>query len=154
MKSGTGPKHRVIKATDVAIHSSFDFNKSINPRGGKEASLFVAKTKGDFGLIKLFQDLNNDGIVSRKELIYRGKSRIRGIGDELLNFTGNIKLVKTMHRCDWMLLKNPDSSFMCTLEFIPTTYELTLQNTTGESYQFDALGKFKSPVPWIVADPN
>ena len=59
MKSGTGPKHRVIKATDVAIHSSFDFNKSINPRGGKEASLFVAKTKGDFGLIKLFQDLKH-----------------------------------------------------------------------------------------------
>ena len=154
MKTITGPKQRVIKANDVAINSSFAFNKSINPRGGKNASIFVSKTKRGFGLVQLYQDLNDDGIVSRKELIYRGKSLNRGIGDELLNFTGDIKLIKTMHRCDWISLKNPGLNILCTREFIPTTYELTLSDTSGENYQFDALGKFKTSGPLIAIEPT
>ena len=48
---GTGAKFRKIKANDVAINSYFELNKSINPRGGKKASLFMSKTKNGFARV-------------------------------------------------------------------------------------------------------
>ena len=49
-----------------------------------------------------------------------------------------------MHRCNWLYLKNPTAEIACTLEFIPTVYELRLTDSNGELFTFDAMGKFKS----------
>ena len=106
--AGTGTKIRKIKADDAAINSYFEFNKSINPHGDTAASIFVSKTKKGFALVELYQDLNNDGIIKTKERIYKGKCRDPQPGDELLNFFGDIKLIKTMHKIDWLAQKIPD----------------------------------------------
>ena len=144
MKAGTGSKRRSIKGNNIAMNSSFEFNRSINPRGGTDSSMFASKTRKGYGVIKIHQDLNDDGILSRKELIYKGKSRDQFAGDTLLNFNGDVQLTKTMHRCHWLYLKNPTAEIACTLEFIPTVYELRLADSNGELFTFDAMGEFKS----------
>ena len=80
------------------MNSSFEFNRSINPRGGTYSSMFASKTRKGYGAIKIHQDLNDDGILSRKELIYKGKSRDQFAGDGLLDFNGDVQLTKTMHK--------------------------------------------------------
>ena len=142
---GTGTKIRKIKADDAAINSYFEFNKSINPHGDTAASIFVSKTKKGFALVELYQDLNNDGIIKTKERIYKGKCRDPQSGDELLNFFGDIKLFKTMHKCDWLAQKIPVKLVACTMEFIPTSYDLTLKDKSGNVYDFEALGPCKTP---------
>ena len=144
MKVGTGAKRRTIKARDVAINAPFAFNKSINPNGGVSSILSISKTKTGLRVIKIAQDLNDDGLISSKEMIYKGRSRAPFAGDALLNFDGEIKLTKTMHRCDWLLLKHPNAEIACTLEFIPTVYDLQLADENGVMYQFDAVGEFKA----------
>jgi len=144
MKAGTGAKRRKIKARDVAINAPFAFNKSINPNGGVASSLSISKTKKGLRVIKIAQDLNDDGLISSKEIIYKGRSRDPFASDALLNFDGEIKLTKTMHRCDWLLLKHPNAKIACTLEFIPTVYDLRLADKNGEMYRFDAVGEFKA----------
>ena len=146
--SASGPKKRIIKANDIAINSFFDFDKSIVPHGGTEASIFVSKTKKGFGRIKMYQDLNDDGIISKKELIYKGKCTDPSSGDELLNFTGDVKFIKTMHNCEWVSAKYPDQLIACTLEYIPTLYQLTLVNESGDKYKFEAMGDFAPPEPF------
>ena len=89
--------------------------------------------------------MNDDGKVSRRELIYKGKCRQPFSEDELIGFSGDIKMQKTMHMCDWMMLKNPDKLFGCTMEYIPTIYELTLFSSLGEVYKFEATGEFADP---------
>ena len=141
---GTGPKFRIIKASDVSINSSFEFNKSITPHGGTESSIFVSKTKKGFARVKLYQDLNDDGVISRKEIIYKGKCHDPYSGNELLNFNGNLKLSKTMHMCEWLGSKNPSKIVGCTRELIPTVYSLTLTDESGEIFDFDSIGQFKT----------
>ena len=143
-KIGTGPKTRTIKADDVAINSYFEFNKSINPYGGPDASMVVSKTKKGYARVELYQDLNNDGIIKGNERIYKGKCLDRQSGDKLLNFYGDIKLSKTMHQCDWLAQKNPDKLAGCTMELIPTSYALTLKDEGGDVYDFQALGPYKT----------
>ena len=63
--------------------------------------------------------------------------------DELTNFSGNIRLKKTMHKCDWISMKFPDEPLMCTMEYIPLTYELDLMTNSGNEYKFDGIGRFK-----------
>ena len=149
---GTGAKFRRIKADNVAINSYFESNKSINPRGGKKTSLFMSKTKKGFARVELYQDLNNDGIVKSNEKIYKGKSINPDSGDELLNFFGKIKLIKTMHKCDWLALKNPDKIAGCTMELIGTSYDLTLEDVSGNEYNFEALGKFSKSSGIVVIE--
>ena len=145
MISGTGSKKRTIKASDLAINSPFSFNKSINPRGGSLSSIFISRTKNDLGMVKLYQDLNDDGLITRKEMIYKGKTGSQINDDKLLNFFGDIKLSKTMHKCDWLLLKNSNANIACTREFIPTVYDLTLVAESGDNYSLEAVGRFASP---------
>ena len=140
----SGPKTRTIKADDVAINSDFEFNKSINPYGGPKASIVVSKTKKGYARVELYQDLNNDGIIKRNERIYKGKCLDRQSGDELLNFYGVIKLSKTMHKCNWLAQKNSDKLVGCTMEFIPTSYALSLKDEGGDVYDFQALGPYKT----------
>ena len=145
MISGTGSKKRTIKASDITINSPFSFNKSINPRGGSLSSIFISRTKNDLGMVKLYQDLNDDGLITRKEMIYKGKTGSQINDDKLLNFFGDIKLSKTMHKCDWLLLKNSNANIACTREFIPTVYDLTLVAESGDNYSLEAVGRFASP---------
>ena len=143
--SASGLKKRIIKANNIAINSLFDFDKSIVPYGGTEANIFIFKNKKGFARVKIYQDLNNDGIIARKEMIYKGKCTDPSSGDELMNFTGDVKLIKTMHNCEWVRAKHPDESIICTREFIPTLYRLTLVNKSDDKYIFEAMGDFVPP---------
>ena len=52
----------------------------------------LSSTKRGHRQVKLYQDLNNDGKVSRRELIYKGKCRQPFEEDELVSFNGDIKM--------------------------------------------------------------
>ena len=71
-----------------------DFNKSINPRGGTEGKLVFAEGNRSTK-IKLYQDKNEDGKFSKKELLYKGKLDSVEY-DEILN-VNKVKLQKQMH---------------------------------------------------------
>lgn len=141
----TGSKKRTIKALDVSINSPFEFNKAITPHGGPKGSVFVSTTKKGYAIIEVFQDLNKDNVIKRKERIYKGKCLDRDSGDELQNFYGDVKLKKTMHNCSWQIEKNPEKVEGCTMELIPTVYSLTLKDESNKIYYFESLGSYKTP---------
>ena len=145
MRGGTGSKRRVIRALGVNSSAPFSFNRSINPNGGNLAKMKICTRRGS-GRVKIFQDTNSDGRISRKELIFHGKAREAYNRDELINFSGTVRLKKTMHRCNWLSMKFPGDQLMCTIEYIPTIYELTLINDSGEVFQFRGIGKFNDPI--------
>ena len=142
MTVATGPKVRKIKAIDVKDMNSFEFNKSINPRGGVAGRMDLSSTGQGHRLIKIFQDLNNDGKVAKKELIYKGKCKQEFSKDELVDFNGNVKLRKEMHMCNWMMMKKPTKLTGCTREFIPTTFDLSLITSNDDTYRFEPVGTF------------
>ena len=57
-----------------------------------------------------------------------------------------------MHKCDWLALKNPDKIAGCTMELIRTSYDLTLEDTSGIEYNFEALGKFNNSSGIVVIE--
>lgn len=150
MVFGTGEKVRTIKAFGVDGENLFEFNRSINFSGGVVGRMALSSTKRGHRVVKIYQDLNDDGKVSKKELIYKGKSRQDFDRDELVDFDGDLKLEKSMHMCDWMIIKKPDRVFGCTLEYIPTSYELTLLTSSSDAYSFEAIGKFADPSIWLT----
>ena len=113
-----------------------DFNKSINPRGGTEGKLVFAEGNRSTK-IKLYQDKNEDGKFSKKELLYKG--RLDDVEYDAILNVNKVKLQKQMHSCDWQLMKNPDKLIVCTLDFVPTVYDLTLIAESGETWM---------PGPW------
>ena len=121
MKHATGKKTRSIKSPSVHVNDLFEFNKSIVPHGGKASSLKLRRRRNGSYVIKLFQDLNNDRRISKNELIYKGLSRVKLQGDNLTDFKGQVRLEKSMHRCEWMTAKYPKELIACTREYIPTT---------------------------------
>ena len=146
MRSGTGPKRRVIRAFNVTPFESFLFNRSINPRGGSLARIkFQTNHKGR-SRTKIFQDTNSDGQISHKEIIFHGKGRELYSNDELINFSGSVRLAKTMHKCEWLSKKFPGEQLICTREYIPTVYELSLISNNGKLYEFDGIGNFLDPI--------
>ena len=144
-KSASGEKKLKIKANDISNIQSFSFNKSIIPHGGIEASMSVSLSKKGLAQVKLFQDLNDDGIVSRDELIYKGKSSRILYRDQLVDFTGDIKLTKSMHKCEWITGKYPHESIMCTREYIPTLYNAVLTSSSGKRFVMEGMGDFAAP---------
>ena len=142
-KIASGEKKHKIKAKVISINSLFEFNKSITPHGGTEASMLVSLSNKGLPQVKLFQDLNDDGIVSKNELIYKGKSSRMLYRDELLNFTGDIKLAKFMHQCEWITAKHPDEMIMCTEEYVPTIYAVVLTSRSGKRFVMDGIGEFQ-----------
>lgn len=146
MRSGTGLKRRVIRALNVSTFEPFSFDRSINPRGGRLAKMKVRTTKTGRIRVKIFQDTNSDGRVSRKELIFHGKAGQVYKKDELTNFSGSVRLKKTMHRCNWLSMKFPGEPLMCTLEYIPTFYDLLLTEESGKIYEFEGVGQFLDPI--------
>ena len=67
-----------------------------------------------------------EGKVSRQELIFCGKIHSEDYSGQLINFTGFVRLKKTMHKCERLLVKCPGKPLMRTKEYIPTEHELTL----------------------------
>ena len=143
MRSGMGAKTRVIEASDTNTFEHFKFNQSINPYGGFLSRIKIRTTKRGKSIAKIYQDTNSDGKLSKKELIFHGKTRSDKYSDELINFTGSIRLKKRMHKCDWLSIKFPDTPLICTMEYIPVVYDLKLIGNSGEKHEFDGIGKFK-----------
>ena len=142
MRFGSGPKTRKIVATKASANETFEFNKSIVAQGGTSARMKIKQNKKGSLLIKIFQDNNNNGTISRRELIYKGISQANPSDDGIFNFNGKIHLKKEMHMCDWLAqTKRPAEA--CTTEYIPTTYECKLIADTGETFRFNALGDFE-----------
>ena len=148
-KSSSGAKKIRIKAEDASINSPFEFNKSITPHGGTEASMSVSLSKKGKIRVKIFQDLNDDGIASKNELIYKGKSPRMLYRDELLNFSGDIKITKSMHQCEWITAKYPDEMIMCTREYIPTIYDVVMTTSSGKRFVMDGVGEFQPPPSFL-----
>jgi hypothetical protein len=144
MRGGTGAKARVIKASEMNTVENFKFNRSINPYGGVISKIKIHTNKKGRSIARIYQDTNSDGKASLKELIFYGKSRSAQYSDELINFIGSIRLKKTMHKCDWLSMKFPNTPLMCTKEYIPVVYELKLVGKSGEKHEFDGTGKFKN----------
>ena len=146
MKGGTGAKRRVIRAVKASTLELFSFDRSINPRGGTLTKMKTYSNKNGRIKLKIFQDTNSNDRVSSKEIIFHGKSRELYDSDELIKFRGSARLKKTMHQCTWLSMKFPDEQIMCTREYIPTIYELTLTANRGDIYKFDGTGAFEDPI--------
>ena len=117
---------------------TFEFNRSLNYKGGTTGK-FVITGIGAGGknryLLKVKQDLNDDGNFSKDELIYKGK--IKGIDSDesLLRFEGEIKIKKQMHDCDWDMQKNPEN-LVCAMDYVPEFTDLILVHNDGEVFNF------------------
>ena len=75
MRGGTGSKTRKIQAASANTADLFDFNKSIVPHGSTLSKIKFKQRRNGTYIVKIFQDTNNNGRVSKKELIYKGESR-------------------------------------------------------------------------------
>ena len=104
----------------------FEFNKSLNYKGGTLGKFIAQRKRKDTVVIKVKQDLNDDGKFSKNELIYKGKVKDVEDVDELINFEGKIKIKKQMHSCDWQIMKG-DNPIFCTLDYVPEYTELMLK---------------------------
>ena len=146
LKTGTGEKIRRTKSkvSFTGTEDTFDFNKSIAPHGGLLSRLKIKQNKKGFYSIRIFQDVDNDGVALKDELIYKGKSQIVYPADELTDFSGRIFLTKRMHQCDWMTAKYPGQTLMCTMEYIPVVYNCVLVDGAGQRYAFDGINGFES----------
>ena len=143
MRSGSGPKIRRIIASKAGVDETFEFNKSITARGGTSALMRMKQNKKGHLSIKIFQDKNNNGTISRNELVYNGISQEKSPDDNILNFNGKINLKKQMHMCDW-LAQTKRPAEVCTMEYIPTIYECILTTDEGERLNFIGVGDFKT----------
>ena len=152
MRSATGSKTRKIKAVSANDADLFKFNKSIDPHGGTLSKIKLKQRRNGTYIVKIFQDTNNNGRVSKQELIYEGKSRNELEDDILTNFDGEIRLKKNMHRCEWVTAKFPDELIACTMEYIPTTYNCVLKNDEGERFTFEGIGNFATDDAYRIVD--
>ncbi len=152
MRGATGSKTRKMQAESANDTDLFDFNKSIVPHGGTLSKIKFKQRRDGKHVIKIFQDTNNDGRVSKQELIYKGESRNEMEGDVLTNFDGEIRLKKNMHKCEWVAAKFPDDLVFCTMEYIPTTYHCILIDNEGARFKFDGIGDFASENLYAIVD--
>ena len=134
-------KIRTIKATSIFAFETFDFNKSIDYQGETLGLIKLIERKPGIIKAKVYQDLNGDLEITKKDLIFKGKIKDTFIPDDLTNFFGAIKLKKQMHRCDWEMQKKPGESIICTKDYVPTFTDLRLKsNVTGTKYDFMSHG--------------
>ena len=147
-------KIRTIKAVtyfNANYSSFFEFNKSINYKGETLSQLKLREKNPGVFKVKVFQDLNGDGVMTKSDLIFEGKIKNVEDTDDLTNFMGTIKLKKQMHNCEWDLQKHfknkkpEDPEFIaCTMDYVPTVYEFMLKSDlTGEKYFFNGVGDYK-----------
>ena len=152
MRGGTGSKTRKIQASSANVTDLFDFNKSIVPHGGTSSKIKLKQRRNGTYVVKIFQDTNNNGRVTKKELIYKGESRQKIEGDILTNFDGEIRLKKNMHMCEWVTAKFQDELIACTMEYIPTTYNCVLKDYEGEQFNFEGIGDFATDDVYQIID--
>ncbi len=88
-------KIRKIKAIQSSSLQTFEFNKSITPKGGTLGKINLVKTDTASTKIEIFQDLDNNSKISQRELIYEGIIiTAEDEQDKLTSFSGKIKLRK------------------------------------------------------------
>ena len=109
-------------------YAIFEFNKSLNYKGGTLGKIKIYEKKEGCVKIKIKEDLNGDGKFGEDELIYKGKIKEVEDVDALINFEGAIKVKKQMHSCDWKKQKNPDKEIICTQDYIEEFTVLTLDS--------------------------
>ena len=122
-----------------------DFDKSLDPTGGT-MGLISYKEGRRSTRIKLYQDKNDDGKFSRKELIYKGKTSEASYDELTYAKEGiidkpTIKLRRQMHSCQWAALKGSKVDF-CTADYVPTVYSLTLKLEGGGKVTPEGIGDF------------
>ena len=129
----------------VATDWLIDFDKSLDPTGGT-MGLLSYKEGRRRTRIRLYQDKNEDGKFSKRELIYKGKTSEASY-DELtyakegLIKRPTVKLRKQMHSCDWDIMKGKDP-IACTMDYVPTVYTLTLKLEGGGKVTPEGVGDF------------
>ena len=134
-------KIRTIKATSIFAFETFDFNKSIEYQGESLGFIKLIEKKPGIIKVKVYQDLNGDLEITKKDLIFKGKIKDVFIPDDLTNFFGTITLKKQMHRCDWEMQKKPGEIIICTKDYVPTFTDLRLKSdVTGTKYDFMPYG--------------
>ena len=90
-------KIRTIKATSISALQTFNFNRSIEYQGESLGLIKLIEKKSGSIKAKVYQDLNNDHKMTKKDLIYKGTINDVDIPDDLTNFSGTVKLKK--NRC-------------------------------------------------------
>ena len=126
---------RTIKAKNVELEESFEFNRSIDYKGETLSLLKIKQTKPAYHKVKVFQDLNGDGEFHKDDLIFKGRIIdlcFFGCGDHLTNFVGTVRLKKKMHSCEWdkqvQMYNYDNEDVQCTREYVPTVYELWIRS--------------------------
>lgn len=114
-----------------------DFNKSLDYKGGTLGKITVEtnETGTDF-IVKVKQDLDDNGKFSKDELIYKGTIENTKDADQLINFKGKIKIKRQMNACNWDLqkLSSKDAGIplsCSTLDSVLEFTELTLRPVGG-----------------------
>ena len=79
-------KIRTIKATSIFAFKTFDFNKSIDYKGESLGLIKLIERKPGIIKAKVYQDLNSDLEITKKDLIFKGKIKDTFVPDELTNF--------------------------------------------------------------------
>ena len=159
---------RTIKAKSVTPGQLFEFNKSIDYKGETLGLLKIKKKTSQVYKVRVFQDLNNDLKMTKKDIIFKGEvapgyydtESNQLILDDLTNFVGTVKLKKQMHSCEWDLqkqMKKKDAEdpemIACTTDYIPTIYELTLKSTSsGIKHSVWPVGKYASEDCYAQSD--
>ena len=85
-------KIRTIKATSIFAFEKFEFNKSIEYKCELLGFIKLIKKKPGIIKAKVYQDLNGDLEITKKDLIFKGKIKDAFIPDDLTNFFGTITL--------------------------------------------------------------
>ena len=88
-------KIRTIKATSIFAFETFDFNKSIEYQGESLGLIKLIERKPGIVKAKVYQDLNGDLAITKKDLIYKGKIKDTFISDDLTNFFWCDQIKKT-----------------------------------------------------------
>jgi len=79
-------KIRTIKATSIFAFDTCDFNKSIDYQGETLGLIKLIERKPGIIKAKVYQDLNSDLEMTKKDLIFKGKIKDTFIPDELTIF--------------------------------------------------------------------
>ena len=79
-------KIRTIKATSIFAFETFEFNKSIEHKGELLEFIKLIKKKTVIIKAKVYQDLNGDLEITKKDLNFKGKIKDIFIPDDLTDF--------------------------------------------------------------------
>lgn len=135
-----------------------DFNKSLDYKGGTLGKITVEKSgAGNDFLVKVKQDLDDNGKFSKGELIYKGTLEDVEDADTLINFEGKIKIKRQMNSCDWDLqkLSSKDAGIpvsCSTLAIVDEFTELTLKPVGGLAIKLPIY--FSNPDQIVEVEPS